>query len=382
MVSYEVRHIEGKGQGLVATQKIPRGSVILTDTPILSVECSNWDDRKTAQRAIEAALNRISKPDQAIYLSLYEGRPEHPESSAARIFHTNSFESADGSKFVLPLISRLNHSCVPNAVAVDRDVHAQKDILSGEEIQICYKETWDEVLTASQRNFLYKHRYGFECRCKACLPSAYGRLSDCRRLLIGALRFGLEGQQPVDFRLLSQLVAGKPNADSLLRDADWPPKVPCVTLPHSPSQQIEYTFLLAKLREAEGLNCMRVARTFFEAASLLLELQRHYGERGMVRHTIVLFVESFRCHEAWMKKAVHHAACAGGPTGQAATSYRIILQDMQLDSVLMCSKQMIKKDISNGDQKKKCYVVAMDAQKKKPPKYLTLSESEKLFGRN
>ncbi|KJX98034.1 hypothetical protein TI39_contig443g00012 [Zymoseptoria brevis] len=362
MPFYEVRQIEGKGQGVVATQKIPRGSVILTDKPILSVSNSDWN-QASAHRAIEEAFKRLSKQDQATYLSLHDGRQERNESKAVRIFHTNAFGAdtthilAPHTKYVLPLVSRLNHSCVPNAVNLAHTLYAQKDILPGEEIQICYQADCDEVMTAVQRNFLFRRRYAFECNCKACLPGSYQRLSDTRRVLIGALRFALEQKQPLDFRTMAEDIQRQSGTDAILRAADWPPKTPSIKPVKSPSQEIEYTFHLAMLREAEGLQGVRTAQTFYRAAHLLLSLQSRYGHMGEVQGCAVIFVEAVRCYEAWMNKAIEHAARIEGPTGGSVTSLQKILRSNESNEVWMLAKQMANANNLNGDPKKKFYAI-------------------------
>ncbi|SMY25543.1 unnamed protein product [Zymoseptoria tritici ST99CH_1A5] len=383
MLFYEVRQIEGKGQGVVASQKIPRGSVILTDKPILSVSNSDWN-QASAHRAIEEAFKRLSKQDQATYLSLHDGRQERNESKAVRIFHTNAFGAdtthilAPHTKYVLPLVSRLNHSCVPNAVNLAHTLYAQKDILPGEEIQICYQADCDEVMTAVQRNFLFRRRYAFECNCKACLPGSYQRLSDTRRVLIGALRFALEQKQPLDFRTMAEDIQRQSGTDEMLRAADWPPKTPSIKPVKSPSQAIEYTYLLAMLREAEGLHGLKTAETFCRAAGLLLDRLQYEGLR-VSRNRAVLFLEAIRCNEAWMNKAIAHAARVQGPTGGIVTQFRKSNQHMQSLGVVMDAKLLAQVDNSNGDQTKKCYAAVMELDARTPPRYLTLTESETLF---
>lgn len=180
MASYEVRQIEGKGQGLVATKHITSGSLMLSDQPLLTVHSAS-----STNTDIEDAFCNVRKQDQDFYLTLYEGRSNYPhESKIVRIFNSNHF-GTEQSKFVLPLIARLNNSCVANAAVIDSTLRAQKTIQVGEEITICYRETWDEVLTASQRNLMFKYRYDFTCSCKACLSSKDRWPSDRRRLLIG-----------------------------------------------------------------------------------------------------------------------------------------------------------------------------------------------------
>lgn len=238
MASYEVRHIQGKGQGLTATKKIPQGTLILTDNAILTIDTKQGRTEQEIDQDIDTAFHRLNSQDQNTFLSLHEHKDNSlsllHRSRIARIFHSNFFGQPDGTMQVYPLISRSNHCCIPNAHlvvepnAAFRRLHAQVDIFPGEEIVMSYKRQWEEVLTATQRNFWFKRRFGFECKCKVCLPSQEQWVSDCRRVLIGAVRFALEGKQPGDFGDAFQLIGEPSRVAEMLRKANWPPKVPCV----------------------------------------------------------------------------------------------------------------------------------------------------------
>jgi len=88
------------------------------------------------------------------------------------------------------LLSRFNHSCVPNAkVPVDEDrayaIFAMRDIVPGEEITSCYNSDF-EGRTRWDRHRLLR----FECHCKACLiGTPFHALSDIRRTLIRGLSY-------------------------------------------------------------------------------------------------------------------------------------------------------------------------------------------------
>lgn len=275
--TYEIRQLEGKGSGIVATENTPPGSLVFTEKPILTVYTN-----APSHLDIEDAFERLNTTDQQTYLSLYAGLSKSSdESRVVKIYRTNNFED-EHAGWVFPLISRINHSCVPNAIIVDSNVFAQKDITIGEEIQICYKQNWHEVLMASQRNLLFKNRYGFTCTCSACVKTESGSwLSDGRRVLIGAIRYALEGQQPTDFKRLLGYSTDE-NTQTVMERAHWPPKVPRVTPIRSLSQRIEYTLLLAKLREAEGLGSLQTGRAYVDACGLLAKLLSAYNSLNLV----------------------------------------------------------------------------------------------------
>lgn len=153
--NYEVRQVDGKGYGVVATQRISRSSLIFQDKPLLTVQRGRSPSELRAN--IENAFERLTEEDQQTYMALHDsGSPM--DSKIVRIFNNNAFQDEDTSQ-IYPLITRLNHSCLPNAMVSARGVNAIKDIAPGEEIQICYKEDWDEVLTAPQRALMYQAKW-------------------------------------------------------------------------------------------------------------------------------------------------------------------------------------------------------------------------------
>lgn len=107
---YAIRHIRGKGRGVVATQAVPRGTEIVA-CPVI------------------------------VYDSADAGRIEK-----TRLGHYNFRFGEDGrSCIVLGAISLCNHSDAPNATLVPREddammqLVAARDIAKGEEICIRYR---------------------------------------------------------------------------------------------------------------------------------------------------------------------------------------------------------------------------------------------------
>ena len=86
-------------------------------------------------------------------------------------------------------LSRLNHSCAPNAALPPSDddtltLFAAKDIAAGEEINISYAKKLVTCTTARRHRIL-----GFICDCRACRPGTrFHQLSELRRRLIRGLQ--------------------------------------------------------------------------------------------------------------------------------------------------------------------------------------------------
>ena len=102
------------------------------------------------------------------------------------IFRSNAFNLGSRSPFqqaVFCRISRLNHSCVPNAQGnfhgrLGRlNVHATRDIRAGEELTLNYLQ--EEGAGRDSRHRRLLDGYGFECDCPACdLDSLRGRAGE------------------------------------------------------------------------------------------------------------------------------------------------------------------------------------------------------------
>lgn len=70
----------------------------------------------------------------------------------------------------------------------------------------------------------------------------------------------------------------------------------------TPAQEIEYNFLLANLREAEGLWYDLVAECYARAATKLAVQQGKYDEKPNTQG--IIFLEAARCIEAWSQRAL------------------------------------------------------------------------------
>jgi hypothetical protein len=106
------------------------------------------------------------------------------------IFRNNSFNLGSGleiSEAVFPRISRINHSCVPNAQGNFHEgkgvfnVHATRDIGIDEEVTLSYLPEFGAL--REKRVEKLKEGYGFECGCTACdLSAIAGKEGEQRRL--------------------------------------------------------------------------------------------------------------------------------------------------------------------------------------------------------
>ncbi|KAJ4366708.1 hypothetical protein N0V95_000036 [Ascochyta clinopodiicola] len=190
---YTVRALPGKGYGCIALRHIPRGTRILTDTPLLSVPGAVY-----MASDIEQAFASLTPEQQNLYQTLHSGHgqptsswpstihasvplPERqriteqhaartsPHATLLSIFQTNCMEQGHGAG-VFAHASRFNHACNPNACfswngAIGREtIHTMRDIAAGEEITLSY---CDGEFDKRRRAWELAH-YGFVCACPAC----------------------------------------------------------------------------------------------------------------------------------------------------------------------------------------------------------------------
>lgn len=151
-------------------------------------------------------------------------------SKEMRIWETNSIgwegESSEPEmRAVFLNISRINHSCLPNAEIIQNktskrmEVHSHHDVRAGEEITIDYVPE-SQYQTAAERNASLKSLYGFTCSCRACIDPDFSPLSDKRRLLLKEIWCcEFEGRRPApDFSPKALKTDGRPSRAPVLGD--------------------------------------------------------------------------------------------------------------------------------------------------------------------
>ncbi|KAI1455479.1 SET domain-containing protein [Annulohypoxylon moriforme] len=184
---FEVRQIPGKGRGLVATSDIARGTRIVSEKPLFTIDSM---PQLKIEEIIAAKIKALPKEQQRQYLSLHNNFPgRRPFTGIAR---TNCLPCGSGSTVgaVYPTICLINHSCLPNACNNWNEddeietIHAVRPISAGEEITIDYSNAGpSDVRQAKLRD-----SFGIDCDCTVCsLPKQELEASDCRRLEIQRL---------------------------------------------------------------------------------------------------------------------------------------------------------------------------------------------------
>lgn len=108
---YEVRDSKGKGKGVFATRKIPRGTVIMVDHPImLKLEPEINDDflpEDLRSRLFDQAATQLSDPEQVLGLAQHEGFTGSQAENAANY---NSFQIGFGNATYSAVFPRVSVS--------------------------------------------------------------------------------------------------------------------------------------------------------------------------------------------------------------------------------------------------------------------------------
>ena len=181
-ISWTIKNIVGKGIGIVATDDIPAGTELLAERPLFTLPPS------AGQRESETAINGLSGDSKQKFSSLCNS---FPELGLYGIVKTNAFSLGTDDQprhsGVFDILSRLNHSCIPNCERWWNEekgmetLYTIKSIETGEELTIQYH---GELRRIQRRNYILQV-WRFDCNCECCrLIGEEQKLSDLHRTLI------------------------------------------------------------------------------------------------------------------------------------------------------------------------------------------------------
>ncbi|KAI5894115.1 SET domain-containing protein [Schizophyllum commune H4-8] len=180
---YRIDESRVHGKGVFATEAIERGGLVLREPPMVvtSQMMTNAPGGETmiqqGEIFAEMVYQALPEEDKEEYMSFVNCKPAKTHGVKRGIMDTNSSGIASGGVFKGPYgavtrdISRLNHSCEPNAYT-DWDVdtmtfglYAERPIKKGEEIFIAYVEPSHPK---QHRQYALWGMYSFNCRCTKC----------------------------------------------------------------------------------------------------------------------------------------------------------------------------------------------------------------------
>jgi hypothetical protein len=193
----EVKEVLGKGKGIFAKDKIPRGTLILSEKPLLEAEINPL----TGAASTGAAYSRLSASEKQIYRQLhshigaetrYDSNLPALDRKIIGVYTANAFGNA-----VVEIGSRFNHSCIPNTQMSHQpetntyQFRVIRDIEPGEELNICYKGAF---FPRAERQAMLIH-WGFNCAYPACEDTPQGNEIEAKRATIVKIHRDLENQQ-------------------------------------------------------------------------------------------------------------------------------------------------------------------------------------------
>ncbi|KAG5994824.1 hypothetical protein E4U52_000731 [Claviceps spartinae] len=158
---YDLQYVPGKGQGLVATRNILKGTRILSEQPFFTI--TYVTDVQERQRLICQQVDSLSNHQRDAFLSMHNAHPfNDAEERYAGIFQTNCLPAGGDSppykKAIYLQASRINHSCENNELTVPYVLYLKKR-------------------ESRQRNL--KAAWGFTCLCRLCsLPDEQSQERD------------------------------------------------------------------------------------------------------------------------------------------------------------------------------------------------------------
>merc|ERR1711977_809964 len=157
---WEIVDIPGKGKGIIVTENITPGTLLLSEAPLIKTDVVH--SLTSAEQDLE------NEDEKLIGIIRSNAYPLGPDTDVGGLF-------AD--------IARINHSCLPNAVQYwnellgKQTIYAVRPIDKGEEITTCYQPGG----TSSERKETLKEFFKFDCTCELCsLPADELKASDDR----------------------------------------------------------------------------------------------------------------------------------------------------------------------------------------------------------
>ncbi|KAL8794985.1 MAG: hypothetical protein Q9182_007575 [Xanthomendoza sp. 2 TL-2023] len=175
---WDVRNVEGAGQGCIALSYIPRGTLIFKEAPLFVIEeVENGPISKNTMARIRYAVTNLNNDDTRRFKALAD--PSRKRTIDVGKFQINNFQMTvhptrnTSQQGIFLNASKFNHSCVPNAyfnwnpALGCLTVFTTRGISGGEEILINYQHPNAYKSRAERRQSL-QEAYYFECNCITC----------------------------------------------------------------------------------------------------------------------------------------------------------------------------------------------------------------------
>ncbi|RSM18262.1 hypothetical protein CDV31_002988 [Fusarium ambrosium] len=182
---YSIRRVPGnnKGYGIVAASKIPKGTRILAEAPLIRLP-REVGSKYHARVSIAAKLSKFPPEYGKGYRELCNAYPDDDKEVAIALTNALPLGPKSSDSGVFLQASRFNHSCLPNAQETWNEnldkltVHACVDIEEGQEITINYLK---KLACRKDRQQALEDNCRFRCVCSLCSASVAERRSSDKR---------------------------------------------------------------------------------------------------------------------------------------------------------------------------------------------------------
>jgi len=180
---YSLVPIGGKGRGLVTTQQIKAGSILISEPPSMVVFLMGGQISNKADVDVSRQFCSKNQQERREVMELVNNYEDY-DSEILGIFKTNAMVISDFESALFPKICRANHACVPNCNYVwngavgEQQLLATRDLGPGEEMTVSYLP--DSFLGGlkERREYLVTH-HNFVCMCCSCVrPPGMGLTQD------------------------------------------------------------------------------------------------------------------------------------------------------------------------------------------------------------
>jgi hypothetical protein len=181
--------IPGKGQGLVASRDVEKGTRVLSESPLLTVPGNTgivgpmlkaFEGLALPDKQTFGSLHRYMHPLHSQKLAQFFGKPIAEINPLVFVVIATFINNHLGNHVFLQG-SRINHSCVPNLewawnVNINQGTfHAIKSIKVGEELTISYIRgaNWTK-----EKRALALQKWDFACSCPSCDNSTDAKIDE------------------------------------------------------------------------------------------------------------------------------------------------------------------------------------------------------------
>eukprot|EP00092_Neocalanus_flemingeri_P030652 GFUD01033282.1.p1 GENE.GFUD01033282.1~~GFUD01033282.1.p1 ORF type:complete len:318 (+),score=82.96 GFUD01033282.1:47-1000(+) len=196
---FKVEEIPDKGKGMVASQNIYQGDLILTETPHIDVIFEDYDQ---ALLEIIRQFGDMKHEIKEEFANLFDSEDslnkKMSRSKILRIFLANCVDikgpiEEEDHRGVFLMFSRINHSCSSNAVISwsklkpnEISIRASRNISVDEEITINYIRDEGCFYLKKKRKEILQQMWHFDCRCEVCFldEEAFHENENIRRQIL------------------------------------------------------------------------------------------------------------------------------------------------------------------------------------------------------